>query len=225
MTASECAPGNTMAARQFDPARSGVVESRSGPPPESFRRGRIPARAVLAAVVSAFVAVLALGCQSRTDAPPSGADVRLPDQEARDFTLTESSEGKKNWTLWASYAAMYNDQSLVDAKTVRIEFFDKEGKKFSTLVATTGRVHQRTNDLEARGNVVVTTESGIRMETDSLRWQNTVGKIVSDGFVKVTRQHDVVTGYGFESDPSLDHFHLRREVRAEVTDAGNVDSL
>ena len=47
------------------------------------------------------------------------------------------------------------DQSLVDAKTVRIEFFDKEGKRVSTLVARQGQVHQRTNDLEARGNVVV----------------------------------------------------------------------
>ncbi len=149
----------------------------------------------------------------------------MPDQEARDFTLTESLEGTKNWTLWAEYAAMYNDQSLVDAKTVRIEFFDKEGKKFSTLVAKQGRVHQRTNDLEARGNVVVTTESGIRMETDSLRWQNRAGKILSDGFVKVTRKHDVVTGYGFESDPNLDHFHIRHEVRAEVRDLEAKDSI
>jgi len=201
-----------------------VVKSRSGGPSGPLRRRRGAAlRSILAGVVAALTVV---GCQSRSATTPSGADVRLPDQEARDFTLTESSEGKKNWTLWASYAAMYNDQSLVDAKTVRIEFFDKEGKRFSTLVAKTGRVHQQTNDLEARGNVVVTTESGIRMETDSLRWQNTAAKIVSDGFVKVTRQHDVVTGYGFESDPSLDHFHLKRQVRAEVTDTqGNVDSL
>lgn len=225
MTASEFAPGKTMAAQQFDQARSAVVESRSGPPAGFDRRKRAPARApVLAVLVAALGA--SFGCQSRPASTPSGTEVRLPDQEARDFMLTESSEGKKNWTLWASYAAMYNDQSLVDAKTVRIEFFDKDGKKFSTLVAKTGRVHQRTNDLEARGDVVVTTQSGIRMETDSLRWQNTARKIVSDGFVKVTRQHDVVTGYGFESDPSLDHFHLRREVRAEVTDTeGNVDSL
>ena len=192
-------------------------------------RGSRPIRRLLGvvaglALVGALTSLLVLGCQSRPASTQSGSDVRLPDQEARDFTLTESLEGRKNWTLWASYAAMYNDQSLVDAKTVRIEFFDKDGKKFSTLVARQGRVHQRTNDLEARGNVVVTTESGIRMETDSLRWQNRIGKIVSDGFVKVTRKSDVVTGYGFESDPSLDHFHLRREVRAEVRDTGG-DSL
>jgi len=213
-----------MAVHEFDRARGGVIESRSGACRRRIGRAGASIRVVRLALVGVLASLLVLGCQSRQTSTQRGADVQLPDQEARDFTLTESQEGRKNWTLWASYAAMYNDQSLVDAKTVRIEFFDKEGKRFSTLVARQGRVHQRTNDLEARGNVVVTTESGIRMETDSLRWQNRVGKIVSDGFVKVTRKNDVVTGYGFESDPSLDHFHLRREVRAEVRDTGG-DSL
>jgi LPS export ABC transporter protein LptC len=208
-----------MAVHQFDRARTPVLESRYGPRHEPCQRAGLARCAAWSAVTAILALSLVGGCQSRPTATPTGEDVRLPDQEARDFTLTESLEGRKNWTLWASYAAMYNDESLVDAKTVRIEFFDKDGKRFSTLVAQQGRVHQRTNDLEARGRVVVTTDSGIRMETDSLHWQNAAGKIVSDGFVKVTRKYDVVTGYGFESDPSLDHFHIGREVRAEVRDS------
>jgi lipopolysaccharide export system protein LptC len=178
-------------------------------------------------VLSMLVGASAAGCPKDTPSTTSGEEVRLPDQEARDFTLTESMEGKKSWTLWASYAAMYNDKNLVDARTVRIDFFDKAGKKNSSLTADQGLVFQRTNDLEARGNVHVTTESGVTLETDSLRWQNARGKIVSDAFVRVTRHGDVVTGYGFESDATLDHFHLAREVRAEVqSQAGeNPDSL
>ncbi|MGE5177300.1 MAG: LPS export ABC transporter periplasmic protein LptC [Hyphomicrobiales bacterium] len=182
------------------------------------RRGSGPSRAWIAPLVVAVLAALVPGCRNRPASSPTGEEVRLPDQEARDFSLTESSEGRKNWTLWASYAAMYNSQNLVDARTVRIEFFNQKGERFSTLTADEGQVHQQTNDLEARGHVRVTTETGITMETDSLRWQNAAGKIVSEGFVKVTRQHDVVTGYGFVSDPSLDHFHLTREVKAEVRD-------
>jgi LPS export ABC transporter protein LptC len=168
----------------------------------------------------ALLAVALTGCHGRTPSTPRGEEIRVPDQEARDFTLTESSEGKKNWTLWASYAAMYNDKNLVDARTVRIEFFDDRGAKNSTLVADQGLVYQRTNDLEARGNVRVVTTTGVTLETDSLRWRNARRKIVSDAFVKVTRRGDVVTGYGFESDPNLEHFHLAREVRAEVRDEG-----
>ena len=215
-----------MVVHRFDRARRAMLESRCGKRHELCLGAHAPRRTARWGLISMLVvAALAVGCHKGSPSTPRGKDVRVPDQEARDFTLTESLEGTKNWTLYASYAAMYNDQSLVDAKKVRIEFFDKEGKKFSTLVAQQGRVHQRTNDLEARGNVVVTTESGIRMETDSLRWQNTAGKIVSDGFVKVTRKYDVVTGYGFESDPSLDHFHIRHEVRAEVRNLEAKDSI
>lgn len=196
-----------------------MLESLFGTRRQPIRRTGRFSRVVGPALVAGLCSALALGCQSRPTSTPAEAEIRVPDQEARDFTLTESLEGKKNWTLWASYAAMYNDQNLVDAKTVRIEFFDKDGKRFSTLVAQQGLVHQRTNDLEARGHVLVTTESGIRMQTDSLHWQNARGKIVSDGFVRVTRKYDVVTGYGFESDPSLDHFHIRSQVRAEVRDS------
>ena len=177
-------------------------------------------RTIVTVLLAVLLSIPTVGCRRQQTSNPSAGEVRVPDQEARDFTLTESLEGRKNWTLHAVYAAMYNNQSLVDARTVRIEFFDKDGKKFSTLLADEGRVYQRSNDLEARGHVRVTTESGIFMETDSLRWQNARGKIVSDGFVRVTRQHDIVTGYGFESDPSLDHFTLRQQVRAEVRDTG-----
>lgn len=167
-------------------------------------------------VVSALLAFGLGACQGKPSSTPSGAEVRLPDQEARDFTLTESSEGRKSWTLRATYAAMYNDRNLVDAQTVRIEFFDAKGEVSSTLVADEGLVHQRTNDLEARGRVKIVTTKGVTLETDSLRWKNATGTIVSDAFVRVTRNGDVVTGRGFESDPNLDHFHLSSEVQAEV---------
>jgi len=197
-----------------------VLKSCHTAPPGLGRGKTCRTRAVAAALFAMVLFASAPGCRRQPASTESAAEVRIPDQEARDFTLTESNEGRKNWTLWSAYAAMYNDQNLVDARTVRIEFFDAAGKRFSTLIADEGRVYQRSNDLEARGHVRVTTESGIFMETDSLRWQNTRGKIVSDGFVRVTRQHDVVTGYGFESDPSLNHFTLRQEVRAEVRDTG-----
>ncbi len=185
------------------------------PPASVGVRGALPgflAPFLLAATLMAPI----VGCRSRTAPMPSGTGLRVPDQEARDFTLTETSEGKKNWTLWASYAAMYNDRNLVDAQTVRIEFFDAKGKRYSTLTANQGVVDQRTNNLEARGQVRMVTETGVRMETDSLRWLNDARKIVSDAFVRVVRKQDVVTGYGFESDPNLDNFHIQSEVRAEV---------
>ncbi len=178
---------------------------------------------MLAAALLSLAAGSTAGCH-RGSAPVASSDERkIPDQEARDFTLTESADGKKNWTLRADYAAMYNRQHRVDATTVRIDFFNAEGELYSTLLADRGEVDQRTNDLRAGGNVRVTTKNGIMMETDSLQFLNQSGRILSDGFVKITRRGDVLTGYGFESDATLEHFHLRRQVRAEVT--SGADSL
>lgn len=165
------------------------------------------------------------GCHGRSTPVASDEELRIPDQEARDFTLTESAAGTKNWTLRANYAAMFNREHKVDARTVKIDFFDAEGTLYSTLTADRGEVDQRTNDLEARGNVRVVTKNGVAMETDSLRFMNRTGKILSDGFVRVTRQGDVLTGFGFESDATLEHFRLRREVRAEVRSAGDAGAF
>jgi LPS export ABC transporter protein LptC len=186
------------------------------------------ARLLLAATLAVGLPALLLasaGCHRRSAPVPSSDESRIPDQEARDFTLTESAAGKKNWTLRAVYAAMYNLEHTVDAKTVTIDFFDNDGAHYSTLTADQGEIDQTTNDLEARGNVHVTTKNGITMETDSLRFFNRTGKIVSRGFVRVTRRGDVLTGYGFESDATLEHFTLRREVRAEVRNAGDSGAL
>ena len=177
-------------------------------------------------VLTLVAAAAIVGCQSRTAPTPSAANLKIPDQEARDFSLTETSEGMRNWTLLATYAAMYNDKNLVDARTIQIEFFDSKGKRSSTLVAKQGLVDQRPNNLEAIGDVRIVTETGVHMETDSLRWINSTQRIQSDAFVRVTRKGDVVTGYGFDSDANLDHFHLKREVRAEVQNQGSAgDSL
>lgn len=203
---------------RFDPPDGGLLES-------ARRILARTARLLLAAVVPLAVAAASGqtvgGCSGRTTPVASNGELRIPDQEARDFTLTESAAGTKNWTLHAEYAAMYNREHKVDAKTVKIDFFDAEGTLYSTLTADRGEVDQRTNDLKARGNVHVVTKNGIAMETDSLRFLNRTGKIVSDGFVKVTRRGDVLTGFGFESDATLEHFSLTRQVEAEVRTAAD----
>ena len=114
------------------------------------------------------------------------------------------------------YAATYSGRGLIVARDVTIDFFDSAGEKYSHLTAAEGTVQQPGNDMEARGKVVVTTTDGVRIETESLRFLNGQRRIVSDQFVRLERNGDVVTGIGFESDPSLEHFSIKREVRAQV---------
>ncbi len=142
----------------------------------------------------------------------------LPDQEVSDFAITETDAGHVDWKLYAHDAATYSARDLILAHQVRIDFFDDQAKQSSELVAAKGEINQRTRNMTARGNVVLQTTEGTRMSSDVLTFLNKEQKVVVpiDHLVRVERGGDVLTGYGFESDPNLRHFEFKRQVQATV---------
>ncbi len=154
------------------------------------------------------------GCEP---SPRGGVSTpELPDQEVRSFTLVQTVDGRRHWRLTAASAATYRERGVIVARDVALDFYDEAGGVYSHLVAREGEIATASNDMTARGRVVVTTENGTRIETESLRYLDATKRIVSDELVTVTRGGDVLSGVGFESDPSLEHFEFRRDVRAQV---------
>ena len=145
-----------------------------------------------------------------------GSTGELPDQEVRNFVLTETDEGTPVWKLYARYAAMYDARNNIVARAVRVDFFDPRGKKTSELSAREGEIDQLSRDMTARGNVVIQTAEGTRMSTEELRFMNRTQRVRSDREVRVERAGDVLTGIGFESDPELKHYEFKSKVRAQV---------
>jgi LPS export ABC transporter protein LptC len=174
-------------------------------------------RPVRRALVAGIMAtVLLAGCDQARRAVPGASTGELPDQEVSDFVVTETDAGRPEWTMYARSAAMFNARSLVVAQGVRIDFFDEKGQRSSTLTAREGEMHQTRRDMVARGNVILRTTEGTRMSTETLQFLNREQRIVSDTLVRVERAGDVLTGYGFESDPELKHFEFKRQVKAVV---------
>jgi LPS export ABC transporter protein LptC len=167
-------------------------------------------------VAAALLCASLAACDKSPRVVPGAASGELPDQEVSDFMVTETDAGKPEWTLHARSAAMFNARNVLVARGVRVDFFDDTGKLSSTLTSREGEMHQVRRDMVARGNVVLQTTEGTRMSTESLRFLNASQRIVSDDFVRVERQGDVLTGYGFESDPDLKHFEFKRQVQAVV---------
>jgi hypothetical protein len=54
--------------------------------------------------------------------------------------------------------------------------------------------------------VAINDSSGVRLETDELMWRKEHKKIVTDKFVRITTEDEVIEGYGFESDQSLRNY-------------------
>ncbi|HYM82023.1 MAG TPA: LPS export ABC transporter periplasmic protein LptC [Candidatus Limnocylindria bacterium] len=183
-------------------------------PPVRLSPARSPA---VLAVVGLLLLLAALsGCERARSLDPTSSNAELPDQEVSDFVLTETDGGRLEWKMFARGAATYSARNLIIARDVRVDFFDENGKRSSVLTAQEGEIHQLRRDMVARGNVVLQTTEGTRMSTQQLRFLNREQKIVSDEFVRVERSGDVLTGYGFESDPHLNHFEFKRRVQATV---------
>jgi hypothetical protein len=48
--------------------------------------------------------------------------------------------------------------------------------------------------------------SKVKLETEELMWRKSDKKIVTDKFVKITTEDEIIEGYGFESDQLLRNY-------------------
>ncbi len=142
----------------------------------------------------------------------------IPDQEFTDFTTYESDSGVVKWVLEAPVARIYNARKLLVTVEPRITFFSEEGETTSVLTADKGEYQQVSHDLTALGSVVVTSRQGYVLETESLVWVNELEEIHTEDFVRFIKENDVLTGYGFRSDPELENVTIQRDVEAYLRD-------
>lgn len=168
---------------------------------------------------------VAFACAVLTALPGCGGSPRmssvpaageLPDQEVSDFEASETDQGALQWKMYARSAATYRSRNTVIAAGLRIDFYGDDRKRSSTLTAREGEMNDLTHDMTARGDVVIQTTEGTRMTTSQLQFLNKQQRIQTEAFVRVDRRGDVLTGWGFESDPDLKDFQFKRQVKATV---------
>ena len=169
------------------------------------------------AALAAVAGFLLWGCSSDEDgAATSERNRPLPDQVISGFSLTETSMGEKDWHMDAAKAYIYEKRNVLEADSIDVTFYGPEGQVRSTLKADHGTLNRSSNDMEASGNVVVTSSDGVVLETKSLRWESGPRKIVSEDSVRIVREKDVLTGWGFRGDPDLGSFRILRDMKATI---------
>ena len=166
------------------------------------------------------VALAAGGCSSEGEMPGPASTAESPDQEVVEFSLTETVQGSKSWTLFADKAEVFDRKGHSKVEGVKVHFYDPEGEVTSVLTSLRGRVEDSRKDLQAFGQVVLRTTDGVMLETETLHWDNRRGVIWSNDFVTVTRGGEVLTGYGFESDPNLTDVQVKSQVKIKVEGEG-----
>jgi LPS export ABC transporter protein LptC len=167
--------------------------------------------------------LLAASCSNQKVKPsvdPSLSVEELPAQESWDATVFFSDSGRTTAILKAGHLRMFSDrkETLLD-EGVKVDFYDENEIKTSTLTSEKGRVDDATRDLYAIDSVVVENDS-VTIRTDELKWRNSDKKIVSDKFVTIISPKEKIQGYGFESDQ-----HLQNYVIYNITYVTRRDSI
>jgi LPS export ABC transporter protein LptC len=161
-------------------------------------------------ILCCSVVLLCLGCRSQDQQTVTPPNYEGPDQEGWNSRITVTSNGRTSAIVQYSHMEKYSKrrETKFDGGIV-VDFFNTAGQHTSNLVSERGVLYEESNDVEALGNVVVVSDSGMTVRTQRLRWDNTRQKIVSNDFVTITTaENDTLYGKGFQSDQNLKQWSI-----------------
>ncbi|MDD3375489.1 MAG: LPS export ABC transporter periplasmic protein LptC [Candidatus Omnitrophica bacterium] len=132
-------------------------------------------------------------------------------QEFEGFDLVGYGEGgEKSWDL-------KGDTATIEGDNVNIVNVDANsyGSENMNVVAKTGKIDKKSGNMLLEKDVVVTTEQGMQMLTDSLNWQKDEDLITTKDEVLILRDNMKATGRGVTARPGLNAAQLNEDVRVE----------
>ncbi len=162
-----------------------------------------------------FILLLSLliftSCSEDKLKPQIDASIRseeLPDQESQNATITFTEEGKLKAVLFADNIKVIAEKNEKLLENLTIDFYNDEEIKTSSLTSLHGRIDDETQDMYAIDSVIAVSDSGVTLTTDELIWKNRTKQIVSDKFVRIVSEKEIIEGYGFESDQDLQNYTI-----------------
>ena len=161
-------------------------------------------------IVPLFLTVSFFGCGGADSDVSLGSKDDFSDQESWNPAIILTREAKKRAVVKSGHLAKDADKKEVILEgNVDADFFSTEEEHMSNLKSERAFVYEETDNLLAIGNVVVVSDSGVTLFTDSLYWDNKLEKITSnDTIMLTTEMDDTLYGVGFESDVDLTHWKI-----------------
>lgn len=162
----------------------------------------------------AMVVAVAGGCEEKIKPTvlPEIDPVSLPLQESWNSTVILSDSGIVKAVIRSGYIRVFEEpRHTLLSEGVMVDFYNEEGHVSSVLTSREGLVNDRTNDLEAWGNVVVVskTDSSV-LKTERLFWDNRREIVHTPEFVSIVSPTEQIQGTGFEAQQNLKNYRIFR---------------
>lgn len=152
----------------------------------------------------------AIACSEKTR-PPTGTGSALADSadqvmfNAR-FNLTD--RGLERAQLEADRAYFFDESTRVELENVKTTFYTVSGERDAILTSKRGTYSSRMGNMIARGNVLVVSETGRRLTTQELRYDQSRNEIASDSAFILTEPGRRLEGIGFRADPNMNNVRV-----------------
>lgn len=149
-------------------------------------------------------------CSSKKE-PPVATHSPLADSADQvmfnaSFMLTD--KGLSRAQMQGDTLYFFEDNTRIESDNPVITFFTATGAKDAVLTARHGTSNTRTNNMIARGNVVVVSEDGRRLTTEELIYNQFKNEISSDSAFVLTEPDRRLSGIGFRSDPNMTNIQI-----------------
>jgi len=133
-----------------------------------------------------------------------------PDHESWQSTVIISRNARLVAVANSQRMVKYNDRDMAHLiGEVNVDFYNEYGQHVSHLFADSADVNNQTNTMSAFGHVVVRSDSGLVLRTETLRWDDKYDMVTTnDTVLFTTLENDTLYGIGFESDVDLTHWKI-----------------
>jgi LPS export ABC transporter protein LptC len=172
---------------------------------------------LMSLILAPFLLFSMTGCQKKEPPPVAKEDFQnAPEQVIENMEVTFTEGGRRTGVLKAESVAIFQDGKVKKGQEIQVDFYDQQGQHVSTLTAREGVYNSVEEEVHARGDVLVVSDDGARLETEVLSWRKETNRIFTDAFVTITREQNTVSGYGLDTDPQLEDLHIKRDLQGKI---------
>jgi LPS export ABC transporter protein LptC len=176
---------------------------------------RIIQNALFPAIAVAFAGIFLLSCETDLTQVKNLTDhSNEPLREAETLQILYSKKGKKIVKINAEEMQEFktkNKHYINMPKGIVVFFYDSLEQISSSITADRAVYNQKKHIFDARGNVIVKNiAKQQQLNTEHLVWNQNEGKIISDEFVKITTDEQIIMGEGLEADENFEVYQINK---------------
>ena len=161
--------------------------------------------------VVVVVGVLVLRGRGAQSLPAEPVDTKA-DYRIKEISLQEEMKGGVRWQLQADQAETFEQAGKTVLRKVRIDI--QEPDRSWTVTGDEGEMIEASKDIELKGNVILISSEGMRLETTRLRWDADSQRAWTDEPVTVYQKGAVVKGRGLDARVGEKVTQIKGRIRA-----------